>query len=121
MKSTIMITLVCFAVAISGCSKDKTYEGENSDNSGKTYEAYGHITGPDYRKCACCGGFFIEFKAKDDHGNFVDHKNNFYKIPAGSTLDITKHSFPIPVKFNYRGYESPACNVIDIEEIELDK
>lgn len=46
------------------------------------------ITGPDLRMCACCGGWFITIGEKP---------YRFYKLPAGSQLNLKNAEFPLKV------------------------
>jgi hypothetical protein len=112
MKVSIIITMLCFAVMVSGCQKD-------DDKCEVKFDKQGTITGPDYRKCVCCGGWMIKFSDRDDNGELYIRHTNFYELPAGSTIDLTNATFPIPVKFNYHETNN-SCRVIVIEKIELD-
>ena len=60
----------------------------------------GQITGFDFRKCFCCGGWFIKT---------ADTTFLFSQLPAGSTIDLDNATFPIPVKFDYQP-DTSVCN-----------
>ncbi|HKJ44106.1 MAG TPA: hypothetical protein VKA27_18560 [Sunxiuqinia sp.] len=63
---------------------------EKSDNP---YQSTGTITGPDYRECICCGGYFI---AIDN-----DTTYNFESLPDGVKIDLNTAEFPIAVKLDW--------------------
>ena len=60
----------------------------------------GKITGQDYRKCACCGGWFLQT---------ADTTYMFVSLPEGSDIDLQNATFPIPVKFDFTP-DSSICN-----------
>ena len=100
MKS-IITTLVIIAVTVItiSCSKDKA-----------NFQSNGIITGPDYRECSCCGGWFIDIS---------DTIYNFDNLPASSNIDLTLATFPIPVKLDWSlGRTCGDIQYIDIIRIE---
>ena len=60
----------------------------------------GKITGQDYRKCVCCGGWFLQT---------ADTTYMFVSLPEGSDIDLQNATFPIPVKFDFTP-DSSICN-----------
>jgi hypothetical protein len=71
----------------------------------------GTITGPDYRKCACCGGWFITI----DNDEYT-----FWSVPAGSNLDLEKETFPLKVRLDWKKIEEP-CLYNRIEVVRIKK
>jgi hypothetical protein len=53
----------------------------------------GLITGPDYRECVCCGGYFIEID-KDTY------RFSSEELPEGS-IDLVDAQFPIKVRVRW--------------------
>lgn len=97
MKKTaiILLVLVCFGA---GCRKNQ-----------ELTPVPGVITGPDYRYCACCGGWFIEIG---------ESTLRFYEIPDGSDIDLNNSEFPLPVSVVWQWHD-PSClgDEIDIRQI----
>ena len=50
----------------------------------------GEITGPDFRACHCCRGWYLRT---------LDTTYLFVRLPEGSDVDLQAAMFPIPVKF----------------------
>lgn len=71
----------------------------------------GVITGPDYRKCACCGGWFI---------TIADEEYSFWSIPANSGLDLENEKFPLKVKLDWTKPSDP-CPFNRIEVLRIKK
>jgi hypothetical protein len=70
----------------------------------------GTITGPDYRKCACCGGWFITI-GNDEY--------TFWALPAGSSLDLENEKFPLKVKLDWtKPDETCPSNRIEVVRIK---
>lgn len=69
------------AVFFSSCTKD-----ENN------FQSAGTITGPDFRECICCGGYYIDIR---------DSTYNFDQLPATSKIDLQNETFPISVKLDW--------------------
>jgi hypothetical protein len=67
---------------ISSCKKD--------DNK---WESAGTITGPDFRECICCGGYFIEIG---------DSTYNFDVLPPTAHIDLEHAAFPVEVNLDWR-------------------
>ena len=62
----------------------------HSDTSSNLSE--GQIIGQDARKCACCGGWFLQT---------ADTTFLFVTLPEGSGIDLENATFPLPVTFDY--------------------
>ena len=71
----------------------------------------GKITGPDYRKCVCCGGWFVEI----DKTTF-----RFYELPKNTSLVIENEKYPINVDLDYQK-KVPTCLGDEIILIEIQK
>jgi hypothetical protein len=71
----------------------------------------GVITGQDYRKCACCGGYLITI----DKQEYM-----FWDVPAASSLDLRNATFPIEVKLDWKNAAN-ACTHNLIEVIRIKK
>ncbi|MBK8429047.1 MAG: hypothetical protein IPL27_25210 [Lewinellaceae bacterium] len=80
MKSVFFL-LIFAGIALIACHADTTANMKE-----------GQITGPDGRKCACCGGWFLQT---------TDTTFLLVAVPQGSNIDLQNASFPLPVKFNY--------------------
>ena len=52
----------------------------------------GTITGIDYRKCMCCGGWFIEINSET---------YRFNELPKNSNLNLNIEVFPIEVNLDW--------------------
>jgi hypothetical protein len=78
MKKIFILILVLSAITIIACHND-----ENNINLKD-----GIITGPDLRKCMCCGGFFLEVE---------DSTYRFFDFPANSGFNPSTDTFPIKV------------------------
>jgi len=72
---------VFIILIISSCSTD---ENEFMSN--------GTISGIDFRKCSCCGGYFIDIN---------DSTYRFYTLPTGSEVTLENPVFPIYVKLDW--------------------
>ena len=83
MKKSIYITsaLIILIITTISCSRDKA-----------DFQSIGIITGPDYRECTCCGGWFIDIS---------DTTYNFDNLPASSNIDLSMATFPITVKLDW--------------------
>jgi hypothetical protein len=71
------------------------------------------ITGIDFRKCVCCGGFFL--KTADTTYLFSDSK-------ISETLDLYNAKFPIPVRAEFSPdttYCGKTFNRIIVNQLEL--
>ncbi len=67
------------------------------------------ITGPDYRKCMCCGGWFIE----------IDNvQYNISTIPDDSQINLEKETFPLAVLVSFNKRTTGCENIIDIIKIK---
>ena len=87
------------------CSKSN-----GSGSTGGIYRSNGVITGFDYNKCKCCGGYQIEINGK---------QYLFSSIPSGSLLKNFVISYPFPVTLDWKKDTSSGCSdritVLDIE------
>lgn len=84
------LTVIFIILGIISCHKD---------NDGD-YKSHGKILGPDYRMCACCGGFYIQIDSLT---------YEFDSIPANSNINLQKDTFPISVKLDWQLSDKPAC------------
>lgn len=85
MKRLIIIFLAI--TLLSGCRKDQGYQDS------------GTIFGHDYRKCMCCGGWFICME-KDTM--------RFLTLPEGSTIKLDDGNYPVEVCLDWH-YPDPQC------------
>lgn len=95
-KSLIITVLILF----SACSEEV-----NSD-----FKDIGTITGEDFRRCMCCGGWFIDINSET---------YRFDELPGNSHIDLTMEQLPIKVHLDWVIDEN-AClgDEIIIERIE---
>lgn len=97
-KLLLSVTLIC----LMACKK------ENAATNGSLTSAV--ITGQDFRKCWCCGGWFIEIGSDTFR---------FKELPAGAKIDLDDAAFPLPVKVKWKLQTDPCMSdLIDIQEIE---
>ena len=87
-----------FLLALMACKKEKHFMNE------------GKITGYDYRKCSCCGGYYIDINS---------NTYRFYVLPENSNFDLTNATFPINVELDWKKVE-PGClgDEIILEDIK---
>lgn len=71
----------------------------------------GTITGGDYRKCMCCGGWFIKIK---------NDRYRFYQLPEKSGIDLKEEKFPLEVQLNWEK-DTAACLGDEIIILEIEK
>ena len=64
------------------------------------YMSKGIILGPDYRMCACCGGWYI----KIDTTTY-----EFESLPDNSNINLQADTFPINVKLDWKLSDRVAC------------
>ena len=69
-------------------------------NPDDIYQSTGVITGPDYRMCACCGGYFITIDT-----NTYD----FDTVPSNSGINLQQDTFPIDVELDWQMNTVTAC------------
>jgi len=100
MRTKILVSIIVTLFSLLGCQKQNTND----------YQSTGKITGADLRMCACCGGYYIQI----DNVTY-----EFDTLPAGSTIDLQKETFPIMVKLDWQLSTKPACpdKKIDILKI----
>jgi hypothetical protein len=65
------------------------------------YRSTGKIIGPDYRMCACCGGWYIQIDSLT---------YEFDLLPGNSNIDLEKDTFPILVKLDWELSSKAACS-----------
>jgi hypothetical protein len=87
MKFKSLFFFLIIAAVFTFCERDK-------------YMSEGTITGPDYRMCACCGGYYITI----DTAIY-----EFESLPADSKIDLLKESFPLNVKLDWALSDRIAC------------
>jgi hypothetical protein len=77
------------------------------------YDDSGTIIGFDYRKCMCCGGWFIEINRDT---------LRFDQLPEGCTINLDNPDFPIEVWLDWKP-KDPRClgDEIIISRMELKK
>lgn len=86
---------------LTGCSKDRGYKDS------------GTIIGPDYRKCMCCGGWFIK----------IDQDTlRFDRLPRWCAVELTDVMYPVEVYLDWQ-QKDPKClgDEIVVTRIELKK
>ena len=94
----IFASILIMLLLSSGCGEEEVWMDQ------------GTITGADFRKCMCCGGWFINIKKE---------QYRFYKLPKGSGIDLQSESLPLEVQLNWE-QDTTACmgDEILIKEIE---
>lgn len=105
MKSSYFLLLVVFVgfIQLTSC-KDPVPE-PNPDPRDR-----GTITGEDFRRCACCGGWFIEIN---------EEVYRFIAIPFSSNVDLFNEAFPIEVFIEW-SLQEDACLGDEIDVISMD-
>ncbi|MEL6193578.1 MAG: hypothetical protein AAFR66_16070 [Bacteroidota bacterium] len=90
-----------------GCENESTAEVHACTPEN---EVEASITGPDFRRCACCGGWFIEI---------ADSTYRFQKFPDCSEIEglADDVKYPIPVTIDFRADLNPCLG----DEIFLEK
>jgi len=96
----IIIVFYLLLLSISSCSTDVN---EFMDD--------GTIRGYDVRKCACCGGFFIDIRKMT---------YRFYKLPDNSNFNLDNPVFPIYVRLNWIKDEN-GCLGDEIKILRIEK
>jgi hypothetical protein len=81
MKSVLRFILVLSLIFVFSCKKE-------TDNTN-----IGKITGQDYRKCMCCGGWFIDI----NNTVYV-----FDQLPPNSGINLEAETLPITVKVAWK-------------------
>ena len=93
--------IVLMTLLLPACSKEEGYMSEGS------------ITGPDYRECACCGGWYIVIGPQT---------YRFQELPEGCSIDLIDAIFPIEVKLDWRIDDTPCLgDEIVVERMVLIK
>ena len=92
-----------FILIIPACTKDKSTDAENK------FQSDGIITGADYRKCMCCGGWFIDI---------ADSTYRFYELPDGSSIDLRNETMPLEVRLDWHNNDKPCKGIIVVERIK---
>lgn len=86
-----MIAGICaFFILLICCHK------ENASD----YKSSGIITGPDYRMCACCGGWYIQIDTTT---------YEFTSLPDKSNINLETETFPISVKLDWQLANLTGC------------
>ncbi len=96
-----LLTLILLLALLSACKQEPCYDDT------------GTILGHDYRKCMCCGGWFIE----------IDQDTlRFDQLPEGCTVDLDNPVFPVAVYLDWHP-KDPRCmgDEIIITRMELKK
>ena len=97
MKKILTILIFSGALLVS-CQKEKPFMDT------------GIITGPDYRDCICCGGWFIEIG---------DSTYRFMEIPCSCSLDLMNAEFPVMVFLDWEKDPDPCLgDEIIVERIQ---
>lgn len=101
MRARIIIGITALFITLICCKKE----------SSQDYKSSGVITGPDYRACVCCGGYFIQIDTS---------MYEFNTLPSGSDINLLTETFPIAVKLDWQFPVNSACpnNRIDILRIK---
>jgi hypothetical protein len=76
------------------------------------FQSNGTITGPDYRMCACCGGYYIVI----DTATY-----DFDSLPKDANFSLKNATYPIYVKLDWKKNPTGCGNYIDIIRIEKTK
>jgi len=97
MTKTLFGIVVLFILSTS-CEKNNGFQNE------------GIISGYDYRKCMCCGGYFVEVE---------DSTYRFYVMPDDFNFDWETDTFPLNVLLDWR-LDSAQClgDEIIVERME---
>lgn len=81
-----------------------------SDEIDKNFKNSGIITGQDFRRCMCCGGWFIDINSET---------YRFYDLPDNSDLDLYSEEFPVQVNLDWTSDQNGCLgDEILIERIE---
>jgi hypothetical protein len=92
--------LINVAIVFSSCSDDLNIDFKDT----------GSITGQDFRRCMCCGGWFVDINSET---------YRFKEIPKSSDLDLNSAEFPIHVYVDWTTDENGCLgDEIIIEQIE---
>lgn len=96
-----LLSILLLVALFSACREDQCYQDS------------GTIIGPDYRKCMCCGGWFIRID-KDTL--------RFHQVPEGSNVNLTDEKYPVNVYLDWH-YPDPQCmrDEIVVTRMELKK
>ena len=89
---TIILFFIFGSILLLSCSKD------SSTNNDNLYKSDGVITGYDYRKCICCGGWFIVIQ---------DSTYRFKEIPKDGILYLNNETFPLTVELDWKKSTEP--------------
>jgi hypothetical protein len=91
MKILISISIVFLIMFAYFCS-------DTTNSSGNLYKSAGIITSYDYRKCKCCGGWFIDIG---------DSTYRFLELPKECNINFEKDTLPIAVKLDWKKSTTP--------------
>lgn len=90
MKHKIIAGICAIFLVILCCHKESSADFKSS----------GKITGPDYRMCACCGGWYIQIDSTT---------YEFDTLPHNSGINLETESFPLLVKLDWQLTNAAYC------------
>lgn len=83
----LLTTFLLLTILTTGCKQEPCYEDT------------GTIIGQDYRKCMCCGGWFIEIN---------QDTLRFDQLPDSTNVNLTDAVYPIEVYLDWQ-HKDPKC------------
>lgn len=102
MHHLLLAALLAFTFVFSSCRVSQS----------DVFQSNGKIAGPDYRMCACCGGYYI----------VIDTTTyDFDSLPQNANFSLKNATYPIYVKLNWKQDPKSCGNYIDILKIEKTK
>lgn len=108
MKRTLLIAFVLAFIVLSSCDDCSNGAPANNNNSEYTTSG-GVILGYDYRKCICCGGWWIEIKS--DTLRILNMPSDFNNI-------LMDEEMPVSVLLDWKDMED-GCGEASDELIEV--
>jgi hypothetical protein len=100
------LPIVVFSMGLLCCVPACKKHCNNDDNNGIKYQSSAQITARDFRKCSCCGGYFITIDAT---------QYRFLSLPAGSSLNLEGETLPLNVELNWHHADTTSpCSVDEI-------
>jgi len=97
---------ICSIIVLIGCLLWGSCR--KCDDNARAFRSKGKIGAADYRKCSCCGGYFISIDK-------VEYR--FFELPEGSGIDLEKDARPIHVELNWQVQGSCGEEIIRIDAI----
>ena len=95
----ILIVLFFFVSVFTACKKNENPPANDGFSDGT-------ITGIDFRKCMCCGGYFIKIDT-------IQYR--FYENPDTNIIKLDGAVFPIYVKLKWKLKNNPCLSdLIDV-------